>query len=97
MVLRKHDYTDCDAAHENADKIVNYGIDLPGVEMCFLADETDRGAKFSLRAQPPYDVAKIAARFGGGGHVLASGCRMANTPIDTAVAEMEEAMLECLQ
>ena len=97
MCLRKHHYLECDAGHEHADKIVNYAIDLPGVEMCFLADETDRGAKFSLRAQPPRDVACVASRFGGGGHVLAAGCRMSDTPFDTAVSEMEEALLEQLQ
>lgn len=97
MKLRKHDYLDCDAAHEHSDKIVNYAMDIPGVVMAYLGDELNDGCKFSLRAQPPYDVSAIAARFGGGGHVLAAGCRMKDTLLDEACDNIESAMLEQLE
>lgn len=97
MKLQKKDYLDCDAAHEHSDKIVNYAMDLEGVVLAYMADDTMRGGtKFSLRAQPPYNVAKIAQKFGGGGHVLAAGCTM-DAPMDEAIELIENAMLEQLK
>lgn len=96
MCLRRRDYLECDAGNEHSDKIVNYAMDLPGVEMCYLADETEKGSKFSLRAQPPRNVSVIAQKFGGGGHVLAAGCRT-TMALDEAMFEMEQAMLEQLE
>lgn len=97
MMLRKHDYIDCDAPREYNSKIVNYAMDIPGVEMAYLADETDEGTKFSLRAQPPRNVAVIATEFGGGGHILAAGCRIRGKMIDEAAEMIEHRMQEQLE
>ena len=93
MTLSHQDYLSAGAGPEHTDKIVNYALDLPGVEMAYLVDERDIGfAKVSLRARAPRNVAVIAQRFGGGGHVLAAGCRGEMTT-DAMCALLEKEML----
>lgn len=96
MHLCENDYQVCGASREHADKIVNYGLDQHGVVMTFFADDTARGVKFSLRALPPYNVASVAARFGGGGHTLAAGCTL-EMPLVEAMNEVRKALAEQLQ
>lgn len=96
MRLYRRDYLACNAGNEHNSKIVNYAMDIPGVEMSFVADETKDGIKFSIRAQPPHDVSVVASAFGGGGHKLAAGCMMKNAMMDEACDRMLEKMLEQL-
>lgn len=87
------DYAAAGAGSEHCDRIVNYALNLPGVEMAYLADcGSGDGAKISLRAVAPWDVSVIARQFGGGGHVLASGFRMQGDP-DAICAALEKEML----
>jgi bifunctional oligoribonuclease and PAP phosphatase NrnA len=95
MQLSQADLNDCGAKAEHAESIVNYGIDITGVKMTFLAREVDGGTKFSLRALEGCNVAVLAARFGGGGHALAAGCLM-NARLSDAVEIMVAAMEKCL-
>lgn len=63
---------------------------LAGVEIAVTVKENDRGTwKASLRSIEP-DVAVVAASFGGGGHILASGCAL---PAHDA-AEAEQIVLD---
>lgn len=84
MHLSQADLDACGAKREHVDRIVNYGLEIEGVCMTFLAYETPEGWKYSLRALPPYHVNDIAARFGGGGHVLAAGCMAPGAYEDSA-------------
>ncbi len=95
MLLSQADLDACGARPEHAEAIVNYGIDITGVRMTFLAREVDGGTKFSLRAVEGCNVAMLAARFGGGGHALASGCTM-NAKLAEAAEIMVSAMEKCL-
>jgi len=68
---------ECGAADDDLHGLVNSGLNLEGVSMTFMADEAaDQVWKISLRSLPGGDVAAIARRFGGGGHMLAAGCEM---------------------
>ena len=87
ILLRDSDFSDLDANMEQAEGIVNFGLNIRGVKATFLATETSEGVKFSLRSLPPYDVSRAATHFGGGGHVLAAGCTISK-PFDEAVAMM---------
>ena len=87
LLLRDSDFADSGANMEHAEGIVNYGLNIKGVEMTFLATQNHDGVKFSLRCLPPHDVSKAAQVFGGGGHVLASGCTI-DKPFDEAIAMM---------
>lgn len=92
MRLEQADYRAANAGPEHGEKIVNYAMDLMGVEMAYLADSRAPGRiKCSLRAQPPWDVTVIAQKFGGGGHVLAAGFQCAWT-MEEACAAVEKEM-----
>ena len=65
------------AAEEDCEGIVNYAIAIAGVEAAVLLRELpDRRVRLSLRSKGPLDVARIAAAFGGGGHLHAGGCTL---------------------
>ncbi len=92
MVLTAADFRDAGAGKEHADGISKYGLDIPGVCMSYLADLSGPGPmKISFRAVQPFHVNDIAALLGGGGHVLASGCRT-NVAPERAFRLIEEAM-----
>ena len=93
MVLTKTDYRDAQALPEHNNAIVNYALDIPGVEMAFLAEEREDGqVKASLRALPPWNVAQIARMYGGGGHTLAAGLKYDGT-LEELKKELEQQML----
>ena len=48
----------------------------------FLYELEPQVFKVSLRSDELVDVSKIAAVFGGGGHVRAAGCTMSGSPYD---------------
>ncbi|MBR4538415.1 MAG: bifunctional oligoribonuclease/PAP phosphatase NrnA [Clostridia bacterium] len=97
MKLTQADYEAAHALQEHNTNIVNYALDIPGVEMAFLAEERESGqVKASLRALPPWNVAEIARSFGGGGHTLAAGLRLSVT-LDDLCGELEEKMLKALE
>ena len=58
--------------------------------------ESDDCVRVSMRSKRYCDVAAIAKRFGGGGHVAAAGCTL-YLPLDEATAAMRDALIEALQ
>ncbi len=97
MQLTPADYAAAHASGEHSDGIVNYAMNLWGVSMAYLADAKEDGmVKVSLRAVPPYNVAKVAQKFGGGGHVLAAGCRYKSN-LKEMCAALETEMLQQLE
>ena len=65
-----------------------------GCEGLALFMERDDGrVKLSLRSRGRMNVNRVAAKFGGGGHVLASGATHPG-PLARAVIEVSEAMRE---
>ncbi len=61
-----------------------------GINVCFTAFEKKKGVtKVSLRAHD-FDVNRVAATFGGGGHILAAGCKLEMNARDTAKLIIEE-------
>ena len=53
------------------------------------------GIKLSVRARKDFDCAKLAARFGGGGHRAAAGATLPD-PLDEATASVLAAVREGL-
>ncbi len=81
------------AAEEDCEGIVNYAIGIGGVEAAVLLRELpDRRVRLSLRSKGLLDVARIAARFGGGGHLHAGGCTL-----EGPLREATEKILETLR
>ena len=85
MHLTTEDKEKTKASDADLHGIVNFGLQLEGVQMTFMADESPEGWRISLRALSGADVSMIARQFGGGGHVLAAGCCLQGT-----YAEIEE-------
>ena len=61
----------------------------------FLYENEDGSYKGSLRVNGDYNVAKVAAGFGGGGHVKAAGFTI-DGPVDTAIDRIIKAIEEIL-
>jgi bifunctional oligoribonuclease and PAP phosphatase NrnA len=86
--IRLADYQKTGATPQDTEELVNYARSLSGVEVGLLFMEQPRGGiKVSLRSRS-VDVARLAERFGGGGHRLASGATLKMT--------LEEARQEVL-
>lgn len=80
----------CKAIREDNEGIVNYLLEIEGVEFAALAEERENGTKFSLRSKLWMDVAEDIARpFGGGGHSRAAGCTL-NMPMEEALEQVLE-------
>ena len=65
------------AEEEDCEGIVNYAIGVSGAQAAvFLRELKDGCFRLSLRSKGAVNVARIAEKFGGGGHQNASGCTM---------------------
>ena len=69
--------------NDNSDTsdIISMGLQIDTVEVALLLKEKNDGVKISLRSKEIVDVRKIAEKFGGGGHVRASGGYIENITI----------------
>lgn len=62
------------ALPEDNEGIVNYLLEIQGVQIAMLANERGPRTKLSLRSKPSVDVAvSIAVPLGGGGHACSAG------------------------
>lgn len=82
------------ALEEDCEGLVNYALGIAGVEVAiFFRELPDGRYRVSLRSKGAVNVAKIAERFGGGGHECASGCSLAG-PLHSAseriIAQFEQ-------
>jgi phosphoesterase RecJ-like protein len=70
--------------------LINLLSAVDGIDIAMVFVEQPNGRiKVSWRAQPGYDVAKIASELGGGGHSAASGVEVAGS-----LEEVQEIILE---
>ena len=75
--ISKEEMKNFGVTHQDLDGIVNQLRNVKGVHCAIFMYETDtQEYKISLRSDEFVDVAKVAAFFGGGGHVRAAGCSM---------------------
>lgn len=75
------DYADTGSVPGDTEDLINYPRSVEGVEVALVfIEQPGGGTKVSLRARSEVDVSKLAERFGGGGHRLASGART-NLPV----------------
>ncbi|MDQ0169978.1 DHH family phosphoesterase [Paenibacillus tundrae] len=91
VVITPEDMTTCGAANEDLEGIVNYPRNIQGVEVgIFFKVINDSAVKVSLRSAGKVDVAELAQTFGGGGHVLAAGCRLEGTLEDIVAKVLKQ-------
>jgi phosphoesterase RecJ-like protein len=89
------DYPATGAVPGDTEDLINYPRSVEGVEVALVfIEQPGGGTKVSFRAKA-VDVSKVAERFGGGGHKLASGART-NDPLpqtrDAVLAAVEAAL-----
>jgi len=74
------DYDDTGSSPPDTEDLINYPRCVEGVEVALLLIEQQGGAvKVSFRSRSLIDVDKVAERFGGGGHRLASGATISGS------------------
>jgi phosphoesterase RecJ-like protein len=65
---------------EETEGFVNYCRQVEGAEIGVLFKETEHNdVRVSVRSNSNWDVSKLAAHFGGGGHPRAAGCTLAGS------------------
>lgn len=76
--------------------LVNFLADVDTAVMgVVLGEMSDGTIRVGMRSVPPYDVAEVAAQFGGGGHTLAAGCTL-DGPLDEAERRIVAACREAI-
>ena len=76
MIISPEMFQKSGAQQSDTERFVDYPRFVFGVELGVLIRETgENECKFSLRSNSWLNVARLASRFGGGGHVRAAGFR----------------------
>jgi phosphoesterase RecJ-like protein len=95
-VIRRSDYLETGATPQESEDLVNHTLAMPGVEVgVFFAEQPRGGVKVSLRSRGRVDVARVAERFGGGGHKAAAGATL-DDPLESAHNRILSAVAEAL-
>jgi phosphoesterase RecJ-like protein len=93
MTVPTRAYQELGATPDDIEGLVDYPRGIRGVEVGVLFRETVRGAtKISFRSNGRVDVNALARRFGGGGHVKASGAL-----VERRLEEVREEVLESVR
>ena len=82
------------ALEEHTEMCIDRIRSIEGVEAAaFVKEKADGRLKVSLRSKSYADVNAVARKFGGGGHLRASGCTLYGT-VEEAVAALKPALEE---
>lgn len=95
MTLRRQDLIDCDADPSDTENLINIPLQVRTVEISVLISEPKRlpgSVRVSFRSKGQVDVARLAERFGGGGHARASGAKF-----DQSVEQVREVLIKALR
>lgn len=83
------------ASKEDCEGLIDWLRDIDTVEAACVLRESDGCVRVSMRSKRYCDVAAIAKRFGGGGHVAAAGCTL-ECPLDEAKELLRDALTRAL-
>ncbi len=78
MVIKREDFEITRAFESDTENFVNFALSIEGVIIGLLFIELKEGFKVSFRSKGKIPVNKLAAEFGGGGHINAAGARFFN-------------------
>lgn len=78
MILTQEDFKKHKALESDTDTFVNYSLSVQNVKIGLLFIELSNGFKVSFRSKGNIPMNKLAAEFGGGGHINAAGARFHN-------------------
>lgn len=87
--LSDKDFEECGIDEAGASSIVSLPGSIEGVEVgVYIRQRTEDEYKVSLRSVRFVDVAEIASRFGGGGHIRAAGYSITKDKIEENIKEL---------
>lgn len=96
MVIPQDQFLALGATQDDLEGMVDVPRGVEGAEVGLLFRQTTTGeVKVSLRSNGPVDVNEVAKRFGGGGHIKASGA-MVSGPMDKAVETVVQATRDAM-
>ncbi len=78
---------------KNTPSIVDIARGVEGSEIAIALIQNNDEIRVNLRSNEYANVSEIAAKFGGGGHVRAAGCRVKGTDIEELKKQLIEACL----
>ena len=83
-------------ADEDLETIIDIPRSIAGVEVAFVVKQPEQKNVYrvSMRSSGEFDVSRVCALFGGGGHKRASGCTVEATGIDDAEKKVLNAVRE---
>lgn len=88
MFLKQDDFNSLGAIESDTDSFVNLTLSIENVKIGLLFIELKKGFKVSFRSKGNIAVNKLAAEFGGGGHINASGLRIFNEKIEDFIPKI---------
>lgn len=77
--VTKEDIEEANAETGDFEGIVEEGRNIEGVEVSIFLRETQKGFKVSLRSNDYVNVSDVCLLFGGGGHIHAAACTIAQS------------------
>ena len=81
-LVRQNDFKRAGGLMADVDGVADDLRSIEGVKVACVIRETEDGKyRVSLRSEIGYNVAKVAKRFGGGGHHYAAGCVLRGTKL----------------
>ena len=74
------------ALPEHLSSLIEIPRCVAGADIAFVVKEESENGEYrvSIRSSTDFDVAKVCARFGGGGHKRAAGCSVTAKSIEDA-------------
>ncbi len=79
LTLMLSDLNETGATGADCENIVDFAREIEETKIAVFFRQLDTGVKMSFRSKGNYDVGAVAAAFGGGGHMNASGCCVGGT------------------
>ncbi|MGK9477852.1 DHH family phosphoesterase [Melioribacter sp. OK-6-Me] len=88
MIITKDDLNQYGVNESDVDGFVTYCMSIKNVVIGLLFLELDDGIKISFRSKGDIKVNKLAAEFGGGGHINAAGARLYDKDMNKVVNDV---------
>jgi phosphoesterase RecJ-like protein len=87
-IITQNDFNEFGALEGDTENFVNFILSIEGVELGMLFIELKNGFKVSFRSKRNLPVNKLAGKFGGGGHLKASGARFRDVEMFTLIPKI---------
>ena len=89
VLITAQDLIDCGATDGDLEGVIDLMRTVPQVKAAILGSERGTEFKFNLRTEAmDVDVGRLAALFGGGGHVKAAGFSISKSDIDEIISRV---------